>query len=442
MLSIFTAQAALAQTVIQQTARPATQSGGTTPPAANPSILFDANTGDLLSLERAGEPWYPASLTKLMTAFVVFKKIREGKLRLDQKIYVSPLASSQAPSKVGMKPGQAISVDWALQALLVYSANDMAYVLAEGASGSIPTFAQEMNQVARELGMSASHFVNPNGLFDPRQVTSARDLGVLAAVLLKEFPQHAHYFDQDYVPLGKRRLTNRNGLLRSMPEADGMKTGFVCNSGFNLVASATRNGRKLIAVVLGTKSGAARTIAAKQMLEQGFLRLTNSNMQKIATVPNLQRNGVVPIDMTAKVCPRKNPVLMAEIEQVQGWGVTFGTYPTAAAADLALRERLLHPVGYDAPGFGGVVRMPDKTGYAALMWGLDSNASLDLCNKFRTQSALCDVMSPAIVQNMVAAELMARDMARQKVQSPVVQGSDTAGKSPKKEKRVRKKLRK
>jgi D-alanyl-D-alanine carboxypeptidase len=376
-----------------------------------------------------------------MTAFVVFKKIREGKLTLEQKIYVSALASSQAPSKVGMRPGQVISVDWAMQAMLVYSANDMAYVLAEGASGSIPAFAQEMNQVAKELGMSATHYVNPNGLFDPRQVNSARDLGVLAAVLLKEFPQYTHYFDQDYVPLGKRRLTNRNSLLRAMPEADGMKTGFVCNSGFNLVASATRNGRKLIAVVLGTKSGAARSITAKQMLEQGFLRIASPTAPKIATVPNMPRGASIPVDMTAKVCPRKNPALMAELEQLQGWGVNFGTYATPVMADAALRGRLLSPAGIDAAGVGGVLRLPDKTGYAALMWGLDANASLALCNQYRSESAQCDVMTPVLLQNMVAADTLARDMAKQKRQPTVVQGSDTLSKSPAKSKRIRKKIR-
>ena len=180
-----------------------------------------------------------------MTAYIVFKKLKAGSLRLDQKILVSPLAASQEPSKIGMRPGSTISVDLALQTLLVYSANDMAYVLAEGANGTVFNFVQEMNATAQKLGLNATHFVNPNGLFDPRQLTSARDIGVLAAVIISEFPEHGRYFSQQHVAIGKRKLMNRNSLIRTMPEADGMKTGFVCNSGFNLVASATRGGRRL-----------------------------------------------------------------------------------------------------------------------------------------------------------------------------------------------------
>ena len=238
-----------------------------------PTLLFDALTGEVLSQERAGEPWYPASLTKLMTAYIIFQKLRDGSLKIDQQIVVSEKAHLQEPSKIGIPTGKTVSVDFALQALLVYSANDMAYVLAEAASGNYERFADEMNAVAKNLGLSASHFVNPNGLFDPRHITSARDIGVLAAVIVNEFPQHAHYFSQDSMAVGKRRLANRNSLIRIMPEADGMKTGFVCNSGFNLVASATRNGRKLIAVVFGAKSGGNRAIIAKGLLEQGFAML-------------------------------------------------------------------------------------------------------------------------------------------------------------------------
>jgi D-alanyl-D-alanine carboxypeptidase len=417
----------------------------TAPTATGPSIVFDANTGELLSSNRAGEPWYPASLTKLMTAFVTFKKIREGKLRLDQQIPVSELASSQAPSKVGIPPGKTISVDWALQAMLIYSANDMAYVLAEASSGSIPEFAAEMNEVANALGMSASHFANPNGLFDPRQVTSARDMGVLAAVLLKEFPQHAHYFDQDFVPLGKRRLANRNSLLRQMPEADGMKTGFVCNSGFNLVASATRNGRKLITVVLGTKSGYARTIAAQNMLEQGFLKLPNPAAAKIASLANSQTGVIIPVDMTTEVCRRKNPALMADLENLKGWGISFGTYPDAIQADVALRGRMLSPAGIDAPAVGGVLRLQDKSGYAAIMTGLDAVSSFDLCKKYKAENAQCDVLSPSYLEGISSAEKLKRLAANLKrPPQTFAQGSDSNVKKKKKrkpqKKRVRKKL--
>ncbi len=406
-----------------------------------PALLIDANSGEVLRTERAGEAWYPASLTKLMTAFVVFKKIRDGKMNLTQQLPISALANAQVPSKVGIPVGKTVGLDWALQAMLVYSANDMAYVLAEGASGSIANFSLEMNQVAKELGMTATHFVNPNGLFDPRHVTSARDLGVLSAVLLKEFPQHAHYFDQDYLKLGQRRLSNRNSLLRQMPEADGMKTGFVCNSGFNLVASATRDGRKLIAVVLGTKSGHARMIAAQDLLEQGFAQPANALGPKIATVANVQRGAIVPVDLTRKVCPRKNPAQLAEASLLDGWAVTFGAFEDPAKADLALRGRLLSPVGLDAPGGVGILKTGAKA-FVPLIWGLNAGEAASLCGRFKAEGAACETAPPAFAQTIAAREQLARTSAKALRPQPEAQGSDIAPKQTKKKKRVRKKYRK
>jgi D-alanyl-D-alanine carboxypeptidase len=388
--------------------------------AGGPVLLFDALTGEVLSQERAGEPWYPASLTKLMTAYIVFQKIRDGQLRLDQQVLVSSVASGQEPSKIGVPSGRTVSVDFALQALLIYSANDMAYVLAEAASGTHERFAQEMNAVAKNLGLSATHFVNPNGLFDPRQVTSARDIGVLAAILVNEFPQHSGYFSQDYVSVGKRRLANRNSLIRIMPEADGMKTGFVCNSGYNLVASATRNGRKLIAVVMGAKSGGNRAIKAKDLLEQGFLAGPQQGLTKVAEIVNLPQGAIVPKDMTVDVCKRKSPVQLADGSNLGGWAVSFGTYDTMMKADMALRGRVLSPVGISTRSNAGVVKLPDKAGFAALLWNVPQAESLSLCTAYRAEGAHCDVMPPALVDQMAAYAKSTQPQVR-----PVAQGSES-----------------
>lgn len=381
-----------------------------------PVLLFDAQTGEVLAQERAGEPWYPASLTKLMTAYIVFQKIREGKLRLDQQIYVSPVASGQEPSKIGIPAGKTVSVDFALQALLIYSANDMAYVLAEAASGTYQRFADEMNAVSKNLGLSATHFVNPNGLFDPRQVTSARDIGVLAAIMVNEFPQHSGYFSQDYVAVGKRRLANRNSLIRIMPEADGMKTGFVCNSGYNLVASATRNGRKMIAVVMGAKSGGNRAIIAKDLLEQGFLAASQPGRTKVAEIVNLPQGAIVPKDMTVDVCKRKSPVQLADGDGLQGWAVSFGTYDNMMKADMALRGRVLSPIGIASRSEAGVVKLPDKAGFAALMWNIPQAESLSLCTAYRAEGAHCDVMPPALVDQIAAYVKSTQPKVRQETQ--------------------------
>jgi D-alanyl-D-alanine carboxypeptidase len=368
--------------------------------AAGPTLLFDPATEEVISQDRAGEPWYPASITKLITAYVIFQKLRAGQMSLDQKLPVSELAHSQPPSKIGMPVGQTVSVDFALQALLVYSANDMAYVLAEGASGGIPAFAAEMNAQARKLGMTGSHFMNPNGLFDHRHVTTARDIAILASTLLREFPEYDHYFSQQVLTVGKRRLANRNSLLRQMKEADGMKTGFVCSSGFNLVATATHDGHRLAAVIFGASSGKHRVDLAEMLLTDGFSRPTLPR-PKLQSIPNIQTGAIVPTDMTAQVCKQK-PLALALSSQLGGWGVSFGNYESSSTADMALRGRLLSKSGMDLPGTPGVIRLPEKRGFAAAMWNLDKASSEAACARYHAEKAPCEVIAPETFAEIAA----------------------------------------
>jgi D-alanyl-D-alanine carboxypeptidase len=241
-----------------------------TPAAAGPALLLDAADGRVLYSEDADNQWHPASLTKIMTAYVTFQALKEGKLTLASKIGCSELASSQSPSKVGLPVGAEMTVETALQALIVKSANDVAVMLAEAVSGSQEAFVERMNATAARLGMTRTKFANANGLPAPEQVTTARDLARLARAVLRDFPEHAPLWSMLEVRLGKRRLHTHNGLLTNYAGADGMKTGFICDSGFNVVASATRDGHKLIAVVLGEATGSERTVRAANLLEHGF----------------------------------------------------------------------------------------------------------------------------------------------------------------------------
>ncbi len=400
--------------------------------SAGPSLLFDPATGVVISQERAGETWYPASLTKLMTAYLVFKKLRTGGMELDQKIPVSVFANSQQPSKIGVRPGGSVTVDFALQALLVYSANDMAVVLAEAAGGTSHQFVREMNRTAALMGLSGTHFANPNGLFDPRQVTTARDLGILAATILAEFPEYAHYFSQPHVAVGKRKLRNRNSLIRQMPESDGMKTGFVCSSGFNLVASATRDGRRLIAVVLGADTPQGRADLAQMLLTDGLGRELPTARPQLTQIANDKLGTLVPSDMTAKVCRRKAPVTMVRAKELGGWGISLGDYDTADKAGMTLRGRLLSPAGLEAPGEAGVVRMPGKPLFAAMLWNLDQPTAASLCAQYSGQNAACEVMTPETFAKIAALSTEASS----KPQKPVAQGSD-AGSTKKKKKRAK-----
>ncbi|MEO9167034.1 MAG: D-alanyl-D-alanine carboxypeptidase family protein [Aestuariivirga sp.] len=368
-----------------------------------PTLLFDAFTGEVISESRAGEPWYPASLTKLMTAYIIFKKLRDGTMQLDQQLPISELAHSQPASHIGFPVGKMVSVDFALQALLVHSANDMAYVLAEGADGTADNFAVEMNANAKGLGLLATHFVNPNGLYDPRHISSARDLGVIAAVIINQFPEYLHYFKQDSVTVGKRKLANYNSLIRIMPEAVGMKTGFICNSGFNLVGSAVRDGHQLISVVLGAHSGNARAALSKTMLDDGFDEIGKSDHGRVSDITDEAYGAIVPADMTTTVCKQKQAVTPINAHRLSGWGISFGNFETAQRADMALRGRLISPVGIDAGGIGGIIEMPDKGGFTAMLWNLDQAKSLDLCTKYHTEAATCDVMPDTLLAQMAAA---------------------------------------
>ncbi|MGA8693843.1 MAG: D-alanyl-D-alanine carboxypeptidase family protein [Xanthobacteraceae bacterium] len=235
-------------------------------------ILVDADSGKVLRSENATYPWYPASTTKLMTLYMTLSAIRDQRITPDTLFTVSPNAGEQAPTKMGFPVGTQVTVDNAIKMMMVKSANDMAVVLAEGVGGSVEAFAQQMTETAHRLGMTESNFVNPNGLPDDGQIVSARDLAILARALIREFPQYNSYWHVPAIKYGRRVVRNYNPLLGRYAGADGMKTGFICSSGFNLVATATRDNRQLIAVVLGAPTSAARAQKAAEMLESGFAR--------------------------------------------------------------------------------------------------------------------------------------------------------------------------
>lgn len=240
------------------------------PAQAGTSLVIDASSGAVLSSDNPSQAWYPASTTKMMTLYVALKAVREGRIGLETAIPASKRAASQPRVKVYIRAGQEVTLDDAIRIMMVKSANDIAYVIAEGVGGDVETFVGMMNAEARRLGMRDSHFVNPNGWHHPDQQVSARDLAVLALALMHEFSDYSEYWNTGAVQLGKQVLKNTNGLVGRYYGINGFKTGFVCASGFNVVATASRGGRSLIAVVLGANSGAERTVRAAQLLDDGF----------------------------------------------------------------------------------------------------------------------------------------------------------------------------
>jgi D-alanyl-D-alanine carboxypeptidase len=279
-------------------------------------LLIEADTGKVLQAENATYPWYPASITKLMTAYVTLKAIKDGRITLDTMVTVSPIAASQSPSKMGFKAGTQLTVDNALKMMMVKSANDIAVVLAEGVGGSIDGFAGMMNDQAAKLGMTQTHYVNPNGLPAEGHVTSARDQAILARAIIHDLPEYEYFVHIPAMKFGRRVTLNFNKLIGRYPGADGMKTGFICAAGYNLVATATRNNKRLIAVVLGASSGQARALKAVQMLERGFNNNNNLTWLRpaLGTVDNLVPIDAAPPDLRDEMCgpKRKHPASDAD----------------------------------------------------------------------------------------------------------------------------------
>jgi D-alanyl-D-alanine carboxypeptidase len=336
-------------------------------------LVVEADTGKVLQADNATMPWYPASVTKIMTAYVTLKAVKEGRLSLDTLLTVSPVAASQSPSKMGFPPGTQVTVDNALKMMMVKSANDMAVVLAEGVGGSVDGFSGMMNQTALKLGMTQTSYVNPNGLPADGQITSARDLAILARAVIRDLPEYEYFMHIPSIRYGRRVTQNFNKLIGRYPGADGFKTGFICASGYNLVASATRNGKRLIAVVLGASSGQARAVRAAQLLERGFGGNGLGWLKPaLGTVDNLVPIDATPPNLRDEMCngKRKRPATDEDADVVAANGastgetaVTFFTAglqpPTGKPSDLLAAEAAAsEPI----PVYTG----PTKTGTALI----------------------------------------------------------------------------
>ena len=309
-----------------------------TPAWSGASILIDVDSGKVLRADNATYPWYPASTTKLMTLYMTLSAVRDNRITFDSLFTVSRNANLQAPVKMGLPVGTQVTVDNALKMMMVKSANDMAVVLAEGVGGSVDDFAQAMTDTAHKLGMSESNFVNPNGLPADGQITSARDLAILARALIREFPDYSFYWHVPAIKFGRRIVRNYNPLLGRYPGADGMKTGFICASGFNLVATATRNNKRLIAVVLGAPSGAVRAIKAAEMLESGFSQNPLSWLTpSLGMVDALAPMNVDPPNLQEQTCGKHRKRPAAEDEDMDA----DNDNTQAAAASTETRSLLL-----------------------------------------------------------------------------------------------------
>ena len=281
------------------------------PANAIPLLLVDAQTGEVLYAEEAGDPWHPASLTKVMTAYVAFAAIQAGRVSLDTPVVISQNAWNQAPSKSGLAVGGRLTLRDALYIIIVKSANDVAVAIAETISGSVPAFVAEMNAMAQAMGMTATNFVNPHGLHAAAQVSSARDLAVLALYIRRDFPQYLPMFATEAVNLDGTVMETNNGLIGRFAGATGLKTGYVCASGLNIVATVERDGRSMIAVVLGGSSARERNELTAELILRGLSGALPGTGRSVLQIANA---ATPPKDMRPLICGKDSKAYVAARE--------------------------------------------------------------------------------------------------------------------------------
>jgi D-alanyl-D-alanine carboxypeptidase len=349
------------------------------------SIVMDAASGAVLSAVNADEARYPASLTKMMTLYMVFEALRDRRLTLGAMVPVSARAAAMSPSKLGLMPGARITVEQAILGLVTKSANDAAAALGELLGGDEGRFGQMMTLRARALGMAHSTFRNASGLPDPEQVTTARDLAVLARHLVQDFPDEYHYFSAPSFIFHGRVLPNHDHLLQTYPGADGIKTGYIEASGFNLVTSAMRGGVRLIGVVLGAARPGERDLHMAALLDAGFEQM---NVPPESRHEWAAAHTGATIVATAQAATLE-PALAARPPR---WGVLTGVFATEAAARAALSpaRRLTDE---------GEVRIEPivarrRTVFRAAVSGLSQSEARGACAALARRHLACSIVRP------------------------------------------------
>jgi D-alanyl-D-alanine carboxypeptidase len=375
-------------------------------------IVIDAASGRVLESANAELLRHPASLTKVMTLYLTFKALEAGTLHLDQPLSVSRFAAAQSPSKLGLTPERSIRVRDAILGLVTQSANDASVVLAEALGGSEDNFARRMTAQARELGMSRTIYRNASGLPDDEQVTTAKDQALLARAILRHFPNYYRYFKtRSFTYLG-RTHDNHNRLMRRYAGMDGIKTGYIRASGFNLMASAVRGDTRLIAVIFGGSSARSRDEEMETILDGVFRRVARGSFPMAAVTPlptlsvseaegdgaETEEVAVKPKPPARKIAPTR-PVAkpLTTPARTAGWSVRLGAFSTKDAAERVIKQTHKHlPKEQDSARYQIVAIKQGKTTlYRAQFVGLQSNAAQALCQKRRKLKQACTLIKPS-----------------------------------------------
>jgi D-alanyl-D-alanine carboxypeptidase len=326
-----------------------------------PILVADVDSGRVIFSQAPTDPWYPASITKLMTTYVALDLIRQGRVSMDSLITISPAAAAEPPSKMGFKPGTQLTLGNALKIIMVKSANDVAYAIGENLGGTIDGFSGLMNDTARRIGMQDSRWTNANGLPDPRQWTSARDMAILARALLRDFPDDHDLFSISAIQFGGAVIPNHNGLLGRYPGADGMKTGFICSGGFNVVATATRNGRRIVAIVMGQPTPRERDVKTADLFDYGFA--TQPSGPGLDALPASSVGA--PPDMRPYVCGGKKP---PAIEEGPGAVTASGTTAAQLVGGATANSPSLALAAFSSPAMRGRTLPPRAPLQPVAVW--------------------------------------------------------------------------
>jgi D-alanyl-D-alanine carboxypeptidase len=389
--------------------------------AGNAALLMDGDTGEILMATNADELRYPASLTKMMTLYMAFEALDQRRLTLNQPLSVSAYAASMSPSKLGLRPDGAIRAEEAILGLVTRSANDAAVVLAEAMGGTEANFARAMTQRARRLGMSRTTFMNASGLPDTEQTTTARDMAILGRALIRDHQKYYPYFSTRSFNYRGAIIPNHNRMLSNYEGVDGIKTGFIRASGFNLVASAKRDGRRLIGVVMGGQSPGGRDAQMARMFDAGFGVSRNEAVASAA--PRSKPQQPAPQQAAAQVAkqpaasraaqeePRPTPVSTKTAAPLQAgvqanpplassadnsrWMVQIGAFQQLPQAQQAARAAASN---LRLPGAAPVVtenRSGNGTIYRARLSGLTEPQAREACRTLnQTRAGGCLAIPP------------------------------------------------
>jgi len=386
------------------------------------SIIIDHDTLEVLHARKIDSARYPASLTKMMTLYLTFDALNRGEIRLNEKMYISANAARTPPVKLGLKTGSTITVNEAIQALAVRSANDAAVVLAERLGGSEAEFATQMTMKAKALGMQSTIFQNPHGLPNPAQTSTARDMAKLAEALLRNHANYYPYFSQRSFAYKGRTYNNHNALLGTVNGVDGFKTGYTRASGYNLVLSAERDGRRIIAVVMGGASGKSRNQHMADLIERGFDVMAQKNATRnMVNTPLLtadikpftaQRSTSPPPDRvqaftlraasgqaqdTVRIVRGAENMRLPAQTGVNSWTVQIGTYPTEFHAGQANAGLLSEPDFQFTQAVPEIIPVSRNSQlfFRARIGGITHKQANSVCKTLASRRQSCLVIAPS-----------------------------------------------